>query len=615
MSSSRPGQSKSFLFYCAVLLVAGSSVVFGLDWTVAPLPPMHETEASVQAAKLAAHLPPSAVRKDKVVTRPSPAQSAARGPQVAAVNPAVNPVRKVTARPSITAPAPEQTVTQPPPESGPPKCDIDACSAAYRSFRASDCTWQPYEGPRRLCDKGTPPKDVAATNPNAAIDDDQQLSDKCDIAACKAAYFTFTPSDCTYQPSNGPRRLCTKGTPPKPAQAAIDPAVAVANAANAANKMDAAKNDQAKPRCDIEACKAAYFTFTPSDCTYQPSNGPRQLCTKGAPSPPAPEAAIDPAVAAANAANAAAKAEQEKQDKARQEQANTDRAKADAATSNQAEPKCDIEACKQAYFTFNPADCTYQPSDGPRRLCTKGTPPKPEAKAEPAVPSPPRAPAPPPVAASAAPAAPPAAKATPNSEQSKQETPGVATAPALKTPPAAAAPVVSDKCDVEACKQAYFTFNPEDCTYQPSGGPRRLCTKGTPPKSEAKAEPAAPSPPLLPVPPAAARPLAPAAAATPNGEQGEQQMPAPERAPAAITPPAADAAPAVSDKCDVDACKQAYFTFNPSDCTYQPSNGPRRLCTKGTPKTPRAAAPAAGRPSTRVAPNHIMPPGLVPAGR
>lgn len=615
MSLSRPGQSKSFLFYCAVLLVAGSSVVFGLDWTVAPLPPMHETEASVQAAKLAAHLPPPVVRKVKVVTRPSPAQSAARGPQVAAVNPTVKPVRKVTARPAITAP--EQTVTQPPSESKQPKCDVDACSAAYRSFRASDCTWQPYEGPRRFCDKGTPPQDVAATNPNAAIDDDQQVSDKCDIAACKAAYFTFTPSDCTYQPSNGPRRLCTKGTPPKPAQAAIDPAVA---AANAANKVDAAKNDQAKPRCDIEACKAAYFTFTPSDCTYQPSNGPRRLCTKGTPPPPAPEAAIDPAVAAANAANAAAKAEQEKQDKARQEQANTDRAKADAATSNQAEPKCDIEACRQAYFTFNPVDCTYQPSDGPRRLCTKGTPPKPDAKAEPAVPSPSTALAPPPVAATAAPAAPPAAKATPNSEQSKQETPAVATTPALSTPPAAAAaPAVSDKCDVEACKQAYFTFNPADCTYQPSGGPRRLCTKGTPPKSEAKAEPAPPSPPVPPVPPAATLPVAPVAppavAATPNGEQGKQQTPAAVPAPATITPPAAAAAPAVSDKCDVEACKQAYFTFNPADCTYQPSNGPRRLCTKGTPKKPQTAAPTAGRAATRLAPNHIVPPGLVPAGR
>jgi TolA-binding protein len=36
---------------------------------------------------------------------------------------------------------------------------------------------------------------------------------------------------------------------------------------------------------------------------------------------------------------------------------------------------------------------------------------------------------------------------------------------------------VSDKCDIEACKQAYFTFNPADCTYQPNNGPRRRCTK------------------------------------------------------------------------------------------------------------------------------------------
>jgi hypothetical protein len=340
---------------------------------VAPLPPMHETEASVQAAKLAAHLPPPVVRTVKAVAQPrvvQPAQPAMRGPQVAAVNPAAKPARNVTAAPAIMAP--EQSATQPPPENEQPKCDIDACSAAYRSFRASDCSWQPYEGPRRFCDKGTPPQDVAATNPNAETDTGQQVSDKCDIAACKQAYFTFTPSDCTYQPSNGPRRLCTKGNPPKQ-QAATDAATA---AANAANKADAAKTDQATPTCDIEACKRAYFTFTPSDCTYQPSDGPRRLCTKGTPPPAAPEAAIDPAVAAANAANAAAKAEQEKQDQANKDQAKPaqakpDQAKADVPTSDQAKPKCNIEACKQAYFTFTPEDCTYQPSDGPRRICTK----------------------------------------------------------------------------------------------------------------------------------------------------------------------------------------------------------------------------------------------------
>jgi penicillin-binding protein 1A len=34
------------------------------------------------------------------------------------------------------------------------KCDVGACSASYSSFRASDCTYQPFDGgPRRTCDK------------------------------------------------------------------------------------------------------------------------------------------------------------------------------------------------------------------------------------------------------------------------------------------------------------------------------------------------------------------------------------------------------------------------------------------------------------------------------
>jgi hypothetical protein len=30
-------------------------------------------------------------------------------------------------------------------------CNIEACAQAFRSFRSSDCTFQPFEGPRRLC--------------------------------------------------------------------------------------------------------------------------------------------------------------------------------------------------------------------------------------------------------------------------------------------------------------------------------------------------------------------------------------------------------------------------------------------------------------------------------
>jgi penicillin-binding protein 1A len=34
-----------------------------------------------------------------------------------------------------------------------PHCNYRACARAYRSFRTSDCSYQPYRGPRRVCDK------------------------------------------------------------------------------------------------------------------------------------------------------------------------------------------------------------------------------------------------------------------------------------------------------------------------------------------------------------------------------------------------------------------------------------------------------------------------------
>jgi len=84
-------------------------------------------------------------------------------------------------------------------------CDVDACAAAYRSFTASDCTYQPSNGPRRLCTRGEPPRQ--ASEPSAALNARAQT---CNINACAAAYGSFDASDCTYQPFDGPRRACTK---------------------------------------------------------------------------------------------------------------------------------------------------------------------------------------------------------------------------------------------------------------------------------------------------------------------------------------------------------------------------------------------------------------------
>ena len=41
------------------------------------------------------------------------------------------------------------------------------------------------------------------------------------------------------------------------------------------------------------------------------------------------------------------------------------------ASNSVPRPKCNIQACRNAYRSFDPADCTYLPPSGPRRTCRK----------------------------------------------------------------------------------------------------------------------------------------------------------------------------------------------------------------------------------------------------
>ena len=44
-----------------------------------------------------------------------------------------------------------QTLGQNP--TGQPRCNVSLCESYYQSFRASDCTYQPYSGPRQYCER------------------------------------------------------------------------------------------------------------------------------------------------------------------------------------------------------------------------------------------------------------------------------------------------------------------------------------------------------------------------------------------------------------------------------------------------------------------------------
>lgn len=86
-----------------------------------------------------------------------------------------------------------------------PSCNLRACAAAYSSFREDDCTYQPYVGPRRLCEWQSEPlapslrvTRAESTSPGA-----------CDVNLCARRFRSFDAATCTYQPyGGGPRSVC-----------------------------------------------------------------------------------------------------------------------------------------------------------------------------------------------------------------------------------------------------------------------------------------------------------------------------------------------------------------------------------------------------------------------
>jgi hypothetical protein len=202
----------SFIVYFFVALIAAGSVLFGLDWLQAPLSPMPASKYELRAAAppppaaAVAKVEPKKIEPKKVEPEQKPATPA---PAIAALPPAPvapvpapvaseqQPVSIVTPEPDIAAAAPAAA----------PKCNIEACETAYRSFTAADCTYQPMEGPRRLCTRGAPP--AAATAP--ASSPTEARAQACNVTACAASYpHSFSATDCTFQPTDGPRRACTK---------------------------------------------------------------------------------------------------------------------------------------------------------------------------------------------------------------------------------------------------------------------------------------------------------------------------------------------------------------------------------------------------------------------
>jgi hypothetical protein len=103
-------------------------------------------------------------------------------------------------RDEAAAPSPERPQNQ---------CDYRGCAKDYRSFRASDCTYQPPRGgPRKTCERGRRPAEAPQ---RAAQVQTPARAQQCNLVACARLYRSFDPADCTYQPgSGGARRTCDR---------------------------------------------------------------------------------------------------------------------------------------------------------------------------------------------------------------------------------------------------------------------------------------------------------------------------------------------------------------------------------------------------------------------
>jgi hypothetical protein len=143
------GEAMRLVVYGAVAAIALGSVLLGLDWLSAPMSPMANTEAGLRAVappRVAAPTPANA----PPATAPG-APKATIGAPIIAPGLAIPGSANVPASSSAAAQAvAAEPIATPQPEV---RCNVNACTAAYQSFRAADCSYQPSNGPRRLCAK------------------------------------------------------------------------------------------------------------------------------------------------------------------------------------------------------------------------------------------------------------------------------------------------------------------------------------------------------------------------------------------------------------------------------------------------------------------------------
>lgn len=159
-----------FLVYLTILMVSVSTILLEVHWLTSP---PSQPKPALQTASAVAPVPktewPNATLSPIYQKKPDTASvDSASNVQQSGTEDAAVPQRSavettgVAAREDDGRPATAATNGVNGSQQGAARaevampnnrCDVQACANAYKSFRASDCTYQPFEGSRRFCER------------------------------------------------------------------------------------------------------------------------------------------------------------------------------------------------------------------------------------------------------------------------------------------------------------------------------------------------------------------------------------------------------------------------------------------------------------------------------
>jgi len=185
----------AFLFYFVIILVTAASVIFGLDLMTSPLP----STPNVPIGRSAQMTPAAPVTK--------PAREAKRAADTRALSP-IYPAHPAAPKAEAQTAQPETADAAPPSDAAAPS-DQRAWTTQPPHQQAPTAPSQNQQAPATQPASDQPAAATPASGPSTAPAVAQSNA-HCNVQACAAAYLSFRASDCSYQPYDGARQVCTR---------------------------------------------------------------------------------------------------------------------------------------------------------------------------------------------------------------------------------------------------------------------------------------------------------------------------------------------------------------------------------------------------------------------